>query len=79
MTHAAQAPAHRAAVPEDALVLATRPLRAEARLEETYRYGDDLWTLTPAWLRADRKPHRLDFAQARMLTGTPPSSCSTPC
>ncbi|MFE3033071.1 hypothetical protein ACFXKY_15675 [Streptomyces canus] len=63
MTHAAQAPAHRAAVPEDALVLATRPLRAEARLEETSRYGDDLWTLTPAWLRADRKPHRLDFAR----------------
>ena len=63
MTHAAEAPVHRAAVPEDAPVLATRPLRAEAQMEETSRYGDDVWTLTPAWLRADRKPHQLDFTQ----------------
>lgn len=48
-------------MPSDALVLAARPLRAEARLEETSRYGDDLWLLTPAWLRADHKPHQLDF------------------
>lgn len=61
MRHAAQEPAPRAAVPEYALVLATRPLRPEARLEQTSRYGDDIWTLTPAWLRADRKPLRLDF------------------
>ncbi|MGW7522669.1 hypothetical protein [Streptomyces sp. NPDC054783] len=62
MTLPAEAPAHRAAVPEDTLVLATRPLRPEVRLEETSRYGDDVWTLTPAWLRADRKSLRLDFA-----------------
>ncbi|MEU5046301.1 hypothetical protein [Streptomyces griseorubiginosus] len=62
MTRASEASAPRAAVPGDALVLAARPLRPEARLEETSRYGDDLWLLTPAWLRADRKPHRLDFA-----------------
>jgi hypothetical protein len=63
VTHAAEAPIRRFAVPENALVLATRPLRPEAQMEETSRYGDDLWTLTPAWLRADRKPHRLDFTQ----------------
>ncbi|WP_145969082.1 hypothetical protein [Streptomyces hyaluromycini] len=62
MTHAAQEPAPWAAAPADALVLATRPLRPESRLEETSQYGDDVWTLTPAWLRADRKPLRLDFA-----------------
>ncbi|MFD5451269.1 hypothetical protein [Streptomyces sp. NPDC127100] len=62
MTHASTASAPRAAVPGDARVLAARPLRAEARLEETSRYGDDLWLLTPAWLRADRKAHQLDFA-----------------
>ncbi|MFJ8111639.1 hypothetical protein [Streptomyces sp. NPDC096132] len=61
MTPASAASAPRAAVPGDALVLAARPLRPEARLAETSRYGDDLWLLTPAWLRADRKPHRLDF------------------
>ncbi|MEU0194965.1 hypothetical protein ABZ250_34880 [Streptomyces afghaniensis] len=42
MTHAAEVPAQRAAVPEDAPVLGTRPLRAEVRLEETSRYGDDV-------------------------------------
>ncbi|PWG15369.1 hypothetical protein DF268_00725 [Streptomyces sp. V2] len=26
-------------------------------------YGDDVWTLTPTWLRADRTSLRLDFAQ----------------
>ncbi|MEU7306077.1 hypothetical protein [Streptomyces sp. NPDC007206] len=62
VTPAAEAPAHLAAPPQDALVLATRPLRPETRLEETSRYGQDVWILTPACLRADRRPLRLDFA-----------------
>ncbi|WAZ26897.1 site-specific integrase [Streptomyces cinnabarinus] len=49
-------------VPDRALVLAARPLRAEFRLEETSRFADDAWWLTPAWLRADRKSLKLDFS-----------------
>jgi hypothetical protein len=48
-------------VPARALVLAARPLHAEFRLEETSRFADDAWWLTPAWLRADRKSLELDF------------------
>ncbi|WP_338785164.1 hypothetical protein [Streptomyces sp. DG1A-41] len=61
MTHVAETVAHPVAVPGGALVLAGRPIRPEARLEETSRYADDAWSLTPAWLRADRKSLRLDF------------------
>jgi hypothetical protein len=48
-------------VPGDTLVLAGRPLRDHAVLEETSRYAEDVWVLTPAWLRADQKTLRLDF------------------
>jgi hypothetical protein len=49
------------AVPGDTLVLTKRPLRDDVALEETSRFAEDLWVLTPAWLRADQKTLRLDF------------------
>ncbi|MGW1520798.1 site-specific integrase [Streptomyces sp. NPDC002287] len=61
MTHPAESAACPGPVPALALVLAVRPLRAEVRLEETSRFSDDTWSLTPAWLRADRMPLKLDF------------------
>ncbi|MFF4402631.1 hypothetical protein [Streptomyces sp. NPDC001480] len=61
MTSVPETPVRPAAVPGDALVLAKRPLRDDVVLEETSRYADDMWVLTPAWLRADRKLFRLDF------------------
>ncbi|MEV5200513.1 hypothetical protein [Streptomyces sp. NPDC053720] len=62
MTHPAAAPAPEAgSVPGHALVLTGRPLRPEARLEQTSSFADDIWVLDPAWLRADRKPMTLNF------------------
>ncbi|MET7989048.1 hypothetical protein [Streptomyces sp. NPDC005281] len=58
-------------VPGDALVLAGRPLRADCALEETSRYADDVWVLTPAWLRVDHMLFKLDF------TLVPPSLRAT--
>ncbi|MFK0238734.1 hypothetical protein [Streptomyces vinaceus] len=62
MTHPATEPVPEAGpVPGDAPVLTGRPLRPEARLEQTSRFADDIWVLDPAWLRADRKPMTLNF------------------
>ncbi|MCC0097618.1 hypothetical protein K7B10_23100 [Streptomyces flavotricini] len=62
MTHPATEPVPEAGpVPGDALVLTGRPLRPEARLEQTSRFADGIWVLDPAWLRADRKPMTLNF------------------
>ena len=49
-------------IPGDARVLATRPLRAAARLEDTAVFDDHIWSLTPAMPRADRHSLGLDFS-----------------
>lgn len=49
-------------IPGDARVLATRPLCASARLEDTAIFDDHIWSLTPAMPRADRHSLGLNFA-----------------
>jgi len=61
MTLLATASTPRSAVSADARVLATRRLHPTIRLDETAVFGDDIWPLTPALHRVDRKSLRLDF------------------
>ncbi|MDX2544085.1 hypothetical protein ACOT81_20930 [Streptomyces sp. WI04-05B] len=61
MTSATAPAARPEPVPGKSLLLAARPLRAGSVLEETSRYADDTWVLTPAWPRAERKSLKLDF------------------
>lgn len=48
-------------VPAGARVLAGRPLREDAVLEQTSVFADDVWLLDPVLLRADRQPAILNF------------------
>lgn len=46
---------------EAAYVLAGRPLRPGARLEDTSRYGDDVWRLAPAIIQVQERTVVLNF------------------
>ncbi|MEU3466066.1 hypothetical protein ABZ721_39790 [Streptomyces sp. NPDC006733] len=48
-------------VPAGTRVLAGRPLREDAVLEDTSVFADDVWLLDPVLLRADRQPAILNF------------------
>jgi hypothetical protein len=58
-TSSARAPIR--AIPDAALVLAKRKLRAGLRLADTSRFGDDVWVLTPAILQRHERSLSLDF------------------
>ncbi|MET8699847.1 hypothetical protein ABZW10_13390 [Kitasatospora sp. NPDC004723] len=57
----ALAPQQPQTVPLDTLVFATRPLREGWQLENTARFGDDEWDLSPALLQKQQKTIKLAF------------------
>ncbi|MFD6532115.1 site-specific integrase [Streptomyces sp. NPDC060184] len=63
MTSAVEPATQPAPVPGDSPVLAARPLRADCAVEDTSRFADGVWSLNPAWLRADHRRFTLDFTR----------------
>jgi hypothetical protein len=78
------------AIPDAALVLAKRKLRAGLKLADTSRFGDDVWLLTPAIHQRHGRSLILDFRTLpvrfrlvakelfyRLLTGDLPADCAS--